>query len=122
MAFPETVDEVTGRIPAVDTQEVPAVDDLPAPIHRSRRRWLVAGAVVVLAAGAGIGIWLGTSGSSGPALAVSTRTVAVTTGTMKQTVSTSGTISPADQASLDFAVSGKVTAVDVSTGQAVSAG
>ena len=79
-------------------------------------------AVVVLAAGACIGIWLGTSGTTGTGLTTSTQVVTATTGTMKQTVSASGTIEPASEADLSFAVSGKVTAVDVSVGQAVTAG
>ncbi|HEY1734788.1 MAG TPA: biotin/lipoyl-binding protein [Acidimicrobiales bacterium] len=111
------------------TEPVPAVPGLPAdepptePTGRRRRRWFVVGAVVVvLAAGAGIGIWLGTSGSSGPGLKVTTQVVAVGTGTMKQTVSTTGTVNPAQQADLDFAASGKITAVDVTAGQTVTVG
>src|SRR5579862_421947 len=41
---------------------------------------------------------------------------------MQQTVSASGTLQPGQQANLNFAVSGKVTAVDVTTGQTVTAG
>ena len=61
----------------------------------------------MLAAGAGIGIWLGTSGSSGSGLKVTTQVVSVSTGTMKQTVSTTGTVNPAQQADLDFAAPAK---------------
>ena len=46
----------------------------------------------------------------------------VTTGTIQQTVASSGTIEPASQASLNFAVSGTVTAVNVKAGQTVTAG
>jgi multidrug efflux pump subunit AcrA (membrane-fusion protein) len=46
----------------------------------------------------------------------------VTTGTIQQTVTSSGTIEPASQATLNFAVSGTVTAVDVKAGQTVTAG
>ena len=77
---------------------------------------------IVLAAGAGIGIWLGTSGSASPPVSITTQVVDVTTGTMQQTVSTSGTVEPAQQDNLNFAVSGKVTAVDVTSGQTVTAG
>ena len=49
-------------------------------------------------------------------------TVPVTTGTIQQTVASSGTIEPASQANLNFAVSGTVTAVDVKAGQTVTAG
>jgi multidrug efflux pump subunit AcrA (membrane-fusion protein) len=41
---------------------------------------------------------------------------------MQQTVSSSGTLEPASQANLNFAVSGTVTAVDVKAGQTVTAG
>ena len=53
---------------------------------------------------------------------VSTTTVSVTTGTIQQTVASSGTIEPATQANLNFAVSGTVTAVNVKAGQTVTAG
>jgi len=43
-------------------------------------------------------------------------------GTVSQTASATGTIEPASQADVDFAVAGQVTAVDVSVGQTVSAG
>ena len=46
----------------------------------------------------------------------------MTTGTIQQTVASSGTIEPASQANLNFAVSGTVTAVDVKAGQTVTAG
>jgi membrane fusion protein, macrolide-specific efflux system len=91
---------------------------------RRHRRWLIAGGAVVLAAGTGIGIWLSTSGttSSGPGIHVKTAVVSVTTGTIKKTVAASGTIEPAQESSLNFSVSGTVTAVDVAAGQDVTAG
>lgn len=46
----------------------------------------------------------------------------VSSGTFQQTVSGSGTIEPAQQADLDFAVSGRVTAVKVEAGDTVSKG
>ncbi len=49
-------------------------------------------------------------------------TVPVTTGTIQQTISSSGTLEPANQASLNFAVSGTVTNVNVKAGQTVTAG
>lgn len=125
--------------PLEDTQTHPVVEAQPLddvteevlllnegtkepPRRKRRRRVILIAAVVVLAAGAGIGIWLGTSGTSGTGLTTTTQVVTATTGTMKQTVSASGTIEPASEADLSFAVSGKVTAVDVSVGQAVTAG
>jgi membrane fusion protein, macrolide-specific efflux system len=107
------------------TQPVPVVAGAAPPrsfLRRHRRASIVAGAVV-LAAGAGVGIWLGTSGgSAGPGLHVTTEVVSVTTGTIKKTVSASGSLEPAQESSLDFGVSGEVTAVDVVVGQAVTAG
>lgn len=44
------------------------------------------------------------------------------TGTFQQTVTGSGTIEPAQQADLDFAVSGRVTAVEVEAGDTVKKG
>ncbi len=87
------------------------------------RRWAVVGAIVVVVAGAGVGTWLATEGSgAATGLTTSTTVQTVSTGTISQTVSSSGTIEPANQADLDFAVSGRVTAVNVGVGQAVTAG
>jgi membrane fusion protein, macrolide-specific efflux system len=97
-------------------------------VRTKARKWftrrpaiITAAVIVVLAAGAGI--WLATSSSSATPLISSTTTVQkVSTGTITQTVSSSGTIQPAQQASLNFGQSGRVTAVDVSAGQTVTAG
>jgi RND family efflux transporter MFP subunit len=107
-----------------DTAEVPTIETAPPPPRRfGGRRTVIGVVVVVVAAGAAVGIWLGTKGSSSPSpLTVTTQVVSVTTGTMKKTVSASGTIEPAQQASLNFGASGQVTAVDVTTGQSVTAG
>lgn len=92
----------------------------------NRKRVGIAAAVVVVAAGTGTGVYFATrpSSSSSPSslISVSTEKVTVTTGTLKQTVSASGTLEPADDSNLTFGVSGTVTAVDVSTGQTVTAG
>lgn len=80
---------------------------------------------VALLVGASIaGTWLGTSGGSGTAspVEVTTQPVTVSTGTIKQAVAASGTVAPASQADLSFAVSGKVSAVAATVGQSVSAG
>ena len=109
------------------TAELPLDDENvlaePPPSFWRRNRWpLVAIGVVAIAAAIALPLWL-TSGSSTPVgLSVTTVTVPVTTGTIQQTVSSSGTIEPASQASLNFAVSGTVTAVDVKAGQTVAAG
>ncbi len=92
------------------------------------RSWLtkkpaIAAAVGVALCGAGVGIWLATGSSGASPLVSSTTSVqTVTTGTITRTVSSSGTVEPANQANLDFAVSGRVTAVDVSPGQTVAIG
>jgi macrolide-specific efflux system membrane fusion protein len=88
-----------------------------------RYRWpLVGAAVVLIGAAVGLSLWLTSGSSSAGGLSITTVTVPVTTGTIQQTVTSSGTIEPASQASLNFAVSGPVTAVDVKAGQTVAAG
>jgi membrane fusion protein, macrolide-specific efflux system len=114
---PASLDQVTAEVPIVEGE----ADAAPKNWLR-RRNIIVAAVVVVVAAGAGIGIWLGTSSSAAPGLQITTQTVSVTTGTMQQTVATSGTIAPAQQANLNFGVSGTVTGVNVSAGQTVTAG
>lgn len=77
--------------------------------------------VVILAAGTGVGLWLGLRS---PVSAATTLTQIVTAqlGTIQQTASATGTIEPATQSDVNFDVSGKVTAVDVSVGQTVTQG
>ncbi len=124
-----------GKAGAIDAPEKPAdlTEELPlddegvlapdAPSAWRRYRWPIVGAVVVLiAAAVGLSLWL-TSGSSTPVgLTVTTVTAPATTGTIQQTVASSGTLEPASQATLNFAVSGTVTGVDVKAGQTVTAG
>jgi multidrug efflux pump subunit AcrA (membrane-fusion protein) len=100
-----------------------------APFPRRRRRWpgrkrsIIAAVVVLALAGASVGTWLATrQTTAAAALTVTDETVPVTTGTMQQTVATSGTIQPGEQADLDFAVSGDVTAVKVTAGDTVTKG
>jgi multidrug efflux pump subunit AcrA (membrane-fusion protein) len=82
------------------------------------------GLAVVLAAAVGVVVTLvaTSGGSSTSPLSVTTQHVTVSTGTMRQTVSASGTIQPAQQANLQFGVSGRVTAVSVTAGQKVTKG
>ncbi len=88
-----------------------------------RYRWpLVGAAVVLIGAAVGLSLWLTSGSPAAGGLSITTVTVPVTTGTIQQTVTSSGTIEPASQANLDFAVSGAVTAVDVKAGQTVTAG
>ena len=108
-------------------EELPLDDEnVPPPEQPSvwrRYHWPIIGAAVLLIGAAiGLPLWL-TSGSSTPTgISVTTVTVPVTTGTIQQTITSSGTIEPASQANLNFAVSGTVTAVDVRAGQTVAAG
>jgi len=89
-----------------------------------RHRWWIVGAVVLVLAGAGVGTWLATRGTSSAAAGIVTTTSiqTVATGTIQQTVAATGTIEPTTTADLNFAVSGKVTAVDVAPNQVVSVG
>ncbi|WP_041255127.1 biotin/lipoyl-binding protein [Frankia sp. EAN1pec] len=90
-----------------------------------RRRPLVALAVVivVVAVAAGITIHVvGRGGSSAAAATVISRTVTAEIGTIRQSISTTGTIAPATQADLTFPASGKVTGVLVSEGDTVTTG
>jgi macrolide-specific efflux system membrane fusion protein len=97
-------------------------------VGSERKRWFtrkrtIAGAVVVVVAAAGVGTWLATSSSSASPLVTTTTSVqTIATGTITQTVASSGTLEPANQANLDFGASGQVTAVDVTAGQTVTAG
>jgi RND family efflux transporter MFP subunit len=118
MATDNPVD-VTQELLLGDEGELPPVE---ISFWRRRRTAIVAIVVVVLAGAGGLIYWL-TSGSSSPTgLVVTTETVPVTTGTIQQTVASSGTIQPASQASLNFAVAGTVTAVNVKAGQTVTNG
>ena len=80
--------------------------------------------MAVLLVGAGVGMWLATRSSGAATTGITTTTTVqtVTTGTITQTVAATGTAEPASQANLNFAVSGTVTAVDVTAGQTVTAG
>ena len=89
-----------------------------------RKRRVLIGATVVVLAGAGVGTWFATKSSAAatPGITTTTSVHTVATGTITQTVAATGTIEPASQANLNFAVSGKVTAVNVTAGQTVKAG
>jgi macrolide-specific efflux system membrane fusion protein len=118
LAAPERSADVTAEVQIVDGEE-----DIPVNGTGHKRPWLLIGAAVIIVLGAATGLTLWLTGSSTPAgLVVTTQVVKVTTGTIKQTVATSGTIEPASQASLNFAVSGTVDAVNVKAGQTVTTG
>ncbi|MGD0311409.1 MAG: HlyD family efflux transporter periplasmic adaptor subunit [Acidimicrobiales bacterium] len=86
------------------------------PTGSGRFSLLRVGVVVIVVAAALVG-WFLTRGSS-PAYRMAT----VGTGTVEATLDSVGTITPQNQANLNFSVSGTVSNVDVSVGQSVTAG
>jgi macrolide-specific efflux system membrane fusion protein len=116
---PETPVDLTEELPLDDENILP-----PEPPSAWRRyRWPIIGAaVVIVAAAIALPLWLTSGSSTAGGLSITTVTVPVTTGTIQQTVTSSGTIEPASQANLNFAVSGVVTGVNVKAGQTVTAG
>jgi macrolide-specific efflux system membrane fusion protein len=94
-----------------------------AAFHAARRSPVVIAIVIAVLSVSGSVAYAMTrspAASTGPAL--TTTLVAASTGTMKETVSTSGTIAPATESDLSFAVSGQVTAVKVVAGDKVKKG
>ncbi|HEY2705879.1 MAG TPA: biotin/lipoyl-binding protein [Candidatus Dormibacteraeota bacterium] len=83
-----------------------------------RRRLVVPAAVAVAVAGGGAAL-VAQHGASG---STQYRTAVATLGTVTQTISLSGSLAPVGETDLDFGSSGRVTAVDVHPGQAVTAG
>jgi multidrug efflux pump subunit AcrA (membrane-fusion protein) len=88
-------------------------------VRFTKRRVIVTSAIVVVVVGGGVAAWAATRPD--PA-APSTGVATATTTTLRTTLSSSGTIEPAQQENLNFAVSGQVTAVNVAAGQQVAAG
>jgi multidrug efflux pump subunit AcrA (membrane-fusion protein) len=84
-------------------------------LARQRIIFGVAGAAIV--AGAGAFVWVRHGGPG-----VRYRTSAATLGSVTQTVSLSGNLTPVGETDISFATSGRVTSVAVSAGQQVSAG
>ena len=83
--------------------------------------WLAGGvAVVVLAGGGSAGYFLTRNDKAAAATTTTTQTVG--TGTVRQSVSATGTVAPASEENLNFSVSGEVTKVAVSEGQHVNKG
>ena len=91
-------------------------------VRRTTRRTFVGAGVMVVVVAAG-GYWLvHRGGGSSAAATISYRTVSVVTQTLRESVTSTGTVEPAQQASLNFGVSGRVTAVQVAAGNHVAAG
>ncbi len=91
---------------------------------RRRRAWKIVVPVVLLVlAVAGTSVWAMTrSSAASTASSVTYRTVTVSTGNVRQSVTASGTIEPADTEDLSFSAAGEVTAVYVAEGQKVAKG
>jgi membrane fusion protein, macrolide-specific efflux system len=85
----------------------------------SRPRIALPAAVIVLA-GASAGVWAVTRSTA--SASPSYRLVPAATTTMRQALSSTGTIEPATTATLSFGAPGQVTAVDVTVGQRVTKG
>jgi membrane fusion protein, macrolide-specific efflux system len=116
---PENPVDLTEELP-LDDENVLAEE--PRSFWR-RYRWPIVGVVVALiAAAVGLTLWLTSGSSTAPGLTVTTVTATAKTGTIQQTVASSGTLEPASQADENFAVSGTVTGVDVKAGQTVAVG
>jgi len=88
--------------------------------HAFTRRHTIIGAVIVLLVVGGGGAWVVTRPTSSTAAAPTL--VSVTTSTIRQNVSATGTLEPAHRADLTFAVSGTVTSLPVVVGDTVRAG
>jgi len=80
------------------------------------KRWLSVSAVVVVVVAVAWWVWPGSRSGVAPRLGTASL------GTIRQTVTATGTIEPAQQADLSFGVSGQVTAVLAAVGQQVQAG
>jgi multidrug efflux pump subunit AcrA (membrane-fusion protein) len=86
-------------------------------VKRGRYRLAAVAGAVVLIAGV-LGLML----VRGSAAAPQYRTASATVGTVKQTLSLTGNLTPVAQSNLNFQVAGTVTAIDVTVGQTVTAG
>ncbi|CCH79518.1 Efflux transporter, RND family, MFP subunit [Nostocoides japonicum T1-X7] len=92
-----------------------------------RRGWrrglsLSVAAAALIAVGAGGAIWWEGRADASSATTTRTQLVAASSGTVKQTVSASGTLSPKNTSTATFGSSGTVTDVDVAVGDKVTKG
>ena len=92
------------------------------PTIPKRFRLLIGVIAVVLVAGGATTAWALNRTSSTSKSTTTTTLVAATTSTLRQTVTTTGTIEPATEADLSFGVSGTVTSVPVAVGTVVAKG
>lgn len=84
-----------------------------------KKKWIAGAGAVVVVAGA-VGGWA-LARPDGSAT-TTTITATATVGTIRQTVTTTGTLAPAQRADLSFQVSGTVTSVPVTVGDKVAKG
>ncbi|MEV6872695.1 HlyD family efflux transporter periplasmic adaptor subunit [Amycolatopsis sp. NPDC051128] len=88
---------------------------------RASKAWVINGALVVLLAGAGFGIYQAFSPEPSTAQA-QTRSTPVRRATVAETISAAGTLASSYTGAANFATAGKVTSIDVKVGDVVSAG
>lgn len=88
---------------------------------RASKAWVINGALVVLLAGAGFGIYQAFSPAPSSAQAES-RSTPVRRATVTETVSAAGTLASSYTGAANFPTAGKVTSIDVKVGDVVSAG
>ncbi|WP_103351871.1 efflux RND transporter periplasmic adaptor subunit [Amycolatopsis sp. CA-128772] len=88
---------------------------------RASKAWVINGALVVLLAGAGFGIYQAFSPAPSSAQAQS-RSTPVRRATVTETVSAAGTLASSYTGAASFTTAGKVTSIDVKVGDVVSAG
>lgn len=84
--------------------------------------WLTGSLAVLVLAAAGLGTYFGVRDDKAAAATSNSTTYTVATGTIRQSVSATGTLAPASQEELNFTVSGEVTSVTATQGQAVKKG
>ncbi|WP_372671392.1 efflux RND transporter periplasmic adaptor subunit [Amycolatopsis kentuckyensis] len=88
---------------------------------RASKAWVINGALVVLLAGAGFGIYQAFSPEPSTAQA-QTRSTQVRRATVTETISAAGTLASSYTGAANFSTAGKVTSIDVKVGDVVSAG
>ncbi|WP_326945890.1 HlyD family efflux transporter periplasmic adaptor subunit [Amycolatopsis sp. NBC_01307] len=88
---------------------------------RASRAWVINGALIVLLAGAGFGIYQAFTPASNTAQA-QTRSTQVRRATVSETISAAGTLASSYTGAANFTTAGKVTSIDVKVGDVVSAG
>ncbi|WP_328613532.1 HlyD family efflux transporter periplasmic adaptor subunit [Amycolatopsis sp. NBC_00355] len=88
---------------------------------RASRAWVINGALIVLLAGAGFGIYQAFTSASNTAQAQS-RSTQVRRATVSETISAAGTLASSYTGAANFTTAGKVTSIDVKVGDVVSAG